>query len=274
MIQLLVGAMSGVLVFFFIHILRLKVGSAAFVLGVLAAGIGAGVLLVPFIGRRMRRDRLVPLAFIVGGLGNLVAAPHFSKINALIGTVLVGISYALAKIPVDTIVQEEMADMVRGRAFSLYDMVFNIARVVGIGVIGVAYEWHADSGMLVWAIAGVFFLAALWFGAWERRREMGLKGWFSRRLKRHRPADMLQPGEMVTVRAYAGGRADEEPRAIVIGGQEVAIEAIDWRAIVEESGRRARVFVVRAAGRRLRLSQHEEDIGWLIERVTPVPSER
>ena len=274
MIQLLVGAMSGVLVFFFIHVLRLKVGSAAFVLGVLAAGIGAGVLLVPFIGRRLRHDRLVPLALLVGGLGNLISAPHFSKVNALIGTVLVGISYALAKIPVDTIVQEEMADMVRGRAFSLYDMVFNLARVVGIGVIGLAYELHADSGMLVWGIAGVFFLAAMWFGVWERRREMGLKGWFSRRLKGQRPADMLQPGEMVTVRAYAGGRADEEPRAIVIAGQEVPIEAIDWRAIVEESGRRARVFVVRAAGRRLRLSQHDEDIGWLIERVTLVPSER
>jgi hypothetical protein len=222
----------------------------------------------------MRHDRLVPLAFLVGGLGNLIAAPHFSRANALIGTVLVGISYAFAKIPVDTIVQEEMADMVRGRAFSLYDMIFNLARVVGIGVIGLAYEYHADSGMLVWGIAGVFFLAALWFGAWERRREMGLTGWFRRRIKGQKPADMLQPGEMVTVRAYAGGRADEEPRAIVVAGQEVPIEAIDWRAIVEESGRRARVFVVRAAGRRIRLSQHEDDIGWQIERVGPAPADR
>jgi MFS family permease len=272
MIQLLVGAMSGVLVFFFIHVLELKVGKAAFVLAVLAAGIAAGVLLVPFIARRMRHDRLVPLAFVVGGIGNLVSAPHFSRVTALIGTILVGISYALAKIPVDTIVQEEMADMVRGRAFSLYDMLFNLARVVGIGVVGIAYEMHADSGMLVWGIAGTFFASAIAFGLWERRREMGLKGWiFRRRPKPPKPAEMLQPGEMVTVRAYAGARADEEPRAIVIGGHEVPIDAIDWRAIVEESGRRARVFVVRAAGRRIRLSHHEEDTGWQIERVTTLP---
>jgi len=273
MIQLLVGAMSGVLVFYFIHILHLKVGSSAFVLGVLAAGIGVGVLLVPFVGRRMRHDRLIPLAFIVGGLGNLVSAPHFSRINALVGTVLVGISYALAKIPVDTIVQEEMADMVRGRAFSLYDMLFNLARVVGIGVVGLAYEMHADSGMLVWAIAAVFFAAALTFGGWERRREMGPRGWLRRwrKPKPPKPADMLQPGEMVTVRAYAGARADEEPRTIVVGGHEVPIDAIDWRAIVEESGRRARVFVVRAAGRRIRLSHEEEDTGWQIEHVTTLP---
>jgi predicted MFS family arabinose efflux permease len=271
MIQLLVGAMSGVLVFFFIHVLQLKVGSAAFVLAVLAAGIAAGVLLVPFIGRRMRHDRLVPLAFVVGGLGNLVSAPHFSRVTALIGTILVGISYAFAKIPVDTIVQEEMADMVRGRAFSLYDMLFNLARVVGIGVVGIAYQNHADSGILVWMIAAAFFASAVAFGLWERRREMGLKGWiFWRKPKPPKPADMLQPGEMVTVRAYAGARADEEPRAIVVGGHEVPIDAIDWRAIVEESGRRARVFVVRAAGRRIRLSHHEEDTGWQIERVSPL----
>jgi MFS family permease len=273
MIQLLVGAMSGVLVFFFIHVLQLKVGSAAFVLAVLAAGIAAGVLLVPFIGRRMRYDRLIPLAFVVGGLGNLVSAPHFSRVTAVIGTILIGVSYALAKIPVDTIVQEEMADMVRGRAFSLYDMLFNIARVVGIGVVGIAYQNHADSGVLVWVIAVAFFSAALAFGAWERRREMGVKGWipWRRKTRPPKPADMLQPGEMVTVRAYAGARADEEPRAIVVGGHEVPIDAIDWRAIVEESGRRARVFVVRAAGRRIRLSHHEEDTGWQIERVTALP---
>jgi MFS family permease len=270
MIQLLVGAMSGVLVFFFIHVLQLKVGSAAFVLAVLAAGIAAGVLLVPFIARRMPHDRLVPLAFAVGGLGNLISAPHFSRVTAFIGTILVGVSYALAKIPVDTIVQEEMADMVRGRAFSLYDMLFNLARVVGIGLVGLAYQKHADSGMLVWVIAAAFFGAALAFGSWERRRRMELKGWMNWRRKPRppKPVDMLQPGEMVTVRAYAGARADEEPRTIVIGGHEVPIDAIDWRAIVEESGRRARVFVVRAAGRRIRLSHHEEDTGWQIERVS------
>ncbi len=104
---------------------------------------------------------------------------------------------------------------------------------------------------------------------------MGLKSWWTRR--RHRgpkPEDMLQPGEMVTVRAYAGSRADEEPRVIVVGGHEVPIQAIDWRAIVEESGRRARVFVVRAAGRRVRLSQHDDDTGWQIERVAPLPKGR
>src|SRR5258706_15660931 len=127
--------------------------------------------------------------------------------------------------------------------------------------------------MLVGAITAVFLAAALISAGGKGRREMGPRGWLARWRNRKppKPADMLQPGEMVTVRAYAGARADEEPRAIVVGGHEVPIDAIDWRAIVEESGRRARVFVVRAAGRRIRLSHEEEDTGWQIERGTTLP---
>jgi MFS family permease len=272
-VQLFVGAMTGVLVYFFIHVLRLSVGSAVGVLGVLAVGIGLGVISVPFLARKIRRDRLIPLAFILGGLGNVIAAPHLTRTSGTIGTILVGASYALAKIPVDTIVQEEMADVVRGRAFSLYDMVFNLARVAGIGIVAGVYQFNADSGWIVWSIGATFFIAAGFFAAWEGRREMGRKGLFRRGGKRgaRRPADLLLPGEMVTVRAYAGSRADEEPRAIVVGGRELPIERIDWRAIVEESGRRARVFVVRAGGRRVRLS-HQEEAGWEIVRVGPIPS--
>jgi MFS family permease len=271
-VQLFVGAMSAVLVYYFIHVLRLSVSSAIGVLGVLAAGIGLGVISVPFLARRIRRDRLIPLAFVIGGLGNVIAAFHLSRTSGTIGTVLVGASYALAKIPVDTIVQEEMDDVVRGRAFSLYDMVFNLARVAGIGIVAGVYQLHADSGWIVWAIAITFFIAAGFFAAWEGSREMGRKSLFKRRGKKapRHPADLLVPGEMVTVRAYAGSRADEEPRAIVIEGREVPIEQIDWRAIVEEPNRRARIFVVRAGGRRVRLA-HQDETGWEIERVGPIP---
>lgn len=91
--------------------------------------------------------------------------------------------------------------------------------------------------------------------------------------RRERPKDVrLEAGELVTVRSYAGARADEEPRAIVSGGREVPIESIDWRAVVEDRGRRARVFVVRAAGTRIRLA-HREDEGWQVESVTRLPPE-
>ena len=94
------------------------------------------------------------------------------------------------------------------------------------------------------------------------------------RFKRERtvPVARFEAGEMVTVRAYAGSRADEEPRAIVSGGRDVPIDAIDWRAVVEQDGRRARVFVVRAGGQRLRLANDQEG-AWVVERIMPLPVE-
>lgn len=81
------------------------------------------------------------------------------------------------------------------------------------------------------------------------------------------PDDLLQPGELVRVRSYAGARADEEPRAIVIGGHEIPIDEVLWRAIVEDASGRTRAFVVRAGGRRVRLGLRDDT--WEIERILP-----
>jgi hypothetical protein len=76
-------------------------------------------------------------------------------------------------------------------------------------------------------------------------------------------------GELVTVRAYAGSRADEEPRAIVFGGRELPVEEVEWRATCEVGGERRRVFVVRVGGSRVRLAHVEPEQLWEIERTLP-----
>ena len=92
------------------------------------------------------------------------------------------------------------------------------------------------------------------------------------RRKRSDPRALeLAAGEMVTVRAYAGSRADEEPRAIVVGGGEIPIETVEWRAVVERAGERRRVFVVRVAGSRIRLAHVEPSSLWEVERVMADP---
>lgn len=87
-----------------------------------------------------------------------------------------------------------------------------------------------------------------------------------------RAAVAFPDGELVTVRAYAGSRADEEPRAIVIGGREVPVDEVEWRATVEASGERRRVFVVHAGGARVRLAHLETEQLWEIERTLPSTS--
>ena len=71
--------------------------------------------------------------------------------------------------------------------------------------------------------------------------------------------------------AYAGSRADEEPRAVVVAGREVPVDDIEWRAVVERGGERRRVFVVRLGGKRVRLAHVEPSSLWEVERVMPDP---
>jgi predicted MFS family arabinose efflux permease len=260
MVQLLVGATTGTIYYAFIIELDLGAASATGALAALAVGIAIGIVFVPAVGRRIRHDALVPIGLVIAAAGATMAAVGtMSRGRLTLGTFFVGISYAFAKIPVDTIVQEQMADQVRGRAFSAYDMLFNLARVSGVGLVALAYEIEMTTSSIIGWIAAVYLVSAGAFAVWERRAggqwTLG-------------SATLLQPGELVTVRAYAGYRADEEPRALVIAGRELAIDSVDWRAVVEQDGIRARVFVCRIAGARVRLAQNED--GWRIERVTPL----
>ena len=74
--------------------------------------------------------------------------------------------------------------------------------------------------------------------------------------------------DRVEVRCYAGGRGEETPRAVLLGGRELTVRV--ERGWVEEpvgsgGAARRRVFQVRLEdGRRRRLTQHPEGC-WTIE---------
>lgn len=277
--QLLVGLVTGAITVVFISRLHLGVGSISTLLGAIGFGLGAGVVIVPLVARRLREDFIVPLSFAIGGFGVLLTAASLTRGRMTAGGVIVGLSYAFAKIPVDTIVQEEMPDEYRGRAFSVYDMLFNVARVAGTGLAAAAVEAGVSVDRIV-AGGGVGYLftsAALLLWA---RTIVGMR--FGRRRAASeseravtRSSGLAIPaGEMVTVRAYAGSRADEEPRAVVVGGREVPVDSVEWRGVQERSGERRRVFVVRLDGRRVRLAHIESSSLWEIERVLDPPGGR
>jgi hypothetical protein len=74
--------------------------------------------------------------------------------------------------------------------------------------------------------------------------------------------------DRVEVRCYAGGRGDETPRALLLGGREVTVRV--ERAWIEEpvgsgGAARRRVFQVRMEdGQRCRLA-HNPDGSWTAE---------
>jgi MFS family permease len=270
--QLFVGATTGATTVVFISRLDLGVESVGTLLGAVGIGLGIGVVIVPVVARRLREELIVPISFAIGSAGVLLSATSLTRGRMTGAALIVGLSYAFAKIPVDTIVQEEMPDDYRGRAFASYDLLFNVARVAVTGAAALAVEAGARlDAILVAAGLGYLFTSAGLF-AWARRI-VGVRK--KRRSERSAAAGFaLHPGEMVTVRAYAGSRADEEPRAVVVGGREVPVDDIEWRAVVERGGERRRVFVVRIGGTRVRLAHVEPSSLWEIERVMPEPLTR
>jgi hypothetical protein len=76
----------------------------------------------------------------------------------------------------------------------------------------------------------------------------------------------------LTIRFYAGGRADETPRAIVWGGAEEPVEVVrSWRE--ERDGERRLAFrLALADGTELDVSRAEPDGRWRLDREGERPS--
>ena len=123
-----------------------------------AAGVGAflGALTSPAVGRRLHRGGLILLGFVVSGVG-IVALGGVENIYAVITLTLFG-GYGgfVTKVAVDASVQEALPDEYRGRAFALYDILYNLASVAAGGLM-VALTPLALRPRLM--LSGVFALA-------------------------------------------------------------------------------------------------------------------
>jgi hypothetical protein len=104
-------------------------------------------------------------SFVAGGAVAVFGAVELSAAIAVL-TFFLGLGFFLAKISLDTLVQEALGDDFRGRAFSLYDIAYNLAWVLAAAILKVA--WSEDVQGLLIAVVGVVFLVgmagiAMWF---------------------------------------------------------------------------------------------------------------
>lgn len=141
LLQFLVGVLVAILMHYLIAELNLGPSSGFSMLAVLAVGVGAGVLIVPWITERLQLASTIRVAFLVGALGTMLPLGSLSRGLMSISAGMVGAAYALVKIPVDTIVQQDIEDEVRGRAFSFYDVLFNGSRILGTATSAIIYEF-------------------------------------------------------------------------------------------------------------------------------------
>ena len=133
-----------------------RLNASALALG--AAGVGAfvGALSAPAIGRRLTKSGLVILGFIISATSLLVLG-GLGTLPSILGLMFVGGYGAfVAKVAVDATVQEALPDAIRGRAFSLYDILYNLASVAAAATM-VAFS--GTSTRIVLLVAGVVTLA-------------------------------------------------------------------------------------------------------------------
>jgi MFS family permease len=140
-------------------------GLAAFatILGASAAGFALAAVLTPIM-----HARITPAGWIITCLGVAAASQAALAISVarpvmLGAALLLGLAAQGAKIAVDTIVQGDTGDLYRGRAFALYDMLYNAAFVGSAALAAVVLP---DTGYSRAAFAGLaagYVLTALGF---------------------------------------------------------------------------------------------------------------
>lgn len=138
-----------------------RLSSSALALGSAGLGAFAGAVTAPFVGRRLAKPGLVVAGFVVSGAGVAALGGIRSIPAVLVLTAVGGYGGFLTKVAVDAQVQEALPDEYRGRAFSLYDILYNLASVAAAAVMvlgsSVALRpMFVGTGIVTLALAGAF----------------------------------------------------------------------------------------------------------------------
>lgn len=117
-----------------------RLSSSALALG--AAGVGAfvGALSAPVLGKRLRRGGLILFGFAISSAGIVALGGILNIYSVMALTFLGGYGGFVTKVAVDAAVQESLPDDYRGRAFALYDILYNLASVVAGGLMVALYD--------------------------------------------------------------------------------------------------------------------------------------
>jgi hypothetical protein len=137
-----------------------------------ALGAGLGFLLAHWLHARVRTtSHLVFAASSVAGCAVAVfGAVDISAAIAVL-TFFLGFGFFLAKISLDTLVQEALGDDFRGRAFSLYDIAYNLAWVSAAALLKIAWT-PENPGPLIVAVGLTFLIGTAGIATWFRSADL------------------------------------------------------------------------------------------------------
>jgi MFS family permease len=249
--QFLFGLITVLSVVVFKDEFRQGVASYGRIVGAGGVGVVLGIATVGWLEQRMVKPRIISVAFAVAGAVGLLVSTRIVGPTVFLMSFTLGLTYPWRKVPADTIVQDSIPDRYRGRVFALYDLAFSMPRVAAAGL----------AIVLIPRLSAGWFLAicALAYLLWSPV-----------------PPRWIQRRQSVQVRFYAGAKADEVPRSVVIGGEEEPVEVVrSWNEEVDGRGVvvRRRRFRLRASdGTHFEIASGTGD-RWLLTPVHPADAE-
>ncbi|WP_084106256.1 MFS transporter [Demequina sp. NBRC 110056] len=138
-------------------------GRFTIVVGFAAVGFGLAAVLTPVFKERFSRHSWIVLCLCVGAAGQALLAISAEPWALLGAAVVVSFAVQGGKIAVDTIVQRDTEDHVRGRAFTLYDMAYNVAFISSAVIGGLLLPDDGYSRPLMASLVVVYLLVAAVF---------------------------------------------------------------------------------------------------------------
>lgn len=140
--------------------------SAAALVG--GAGFVSAAFVTPVVTERIAPHAWVVTLLVLAGVSQLFPAGLYTEAGVLVSAFVLGLASQGIKICVDTFVQTGVDDAFRGRIFSLYDVIFNVAFVAAAGTAALVLPDDGRSWPVLVVLALGYLLTALAYGI--RRR--------------------------------------------------------------------------------------------------------
>jgi hypothetical protein len=127
------------------------------------AGFVVAAVLTPVVTERISGRAWVLTLLVGAAITQVFPGALYTQPALLVAAFFLGLASQGIKIVVDTLVQTNVDDEFRGRVFSLYDVIFNVAFVAAAAVAGLVLPPSGKSYVVLLAVALGYAATATWY---------------------------------------------------------------------------------------------------------------